>query len=229
MSTVFTETFDGAGTQLSTSNTGFSYVRGAPARSTDTIHGTGSMYCTGTAGPHGQHYLAAGTIGTLYQRFYVKLGVAATGTFYLSQVLAKATPAATLSVQSDSGLRMRVGTSTTIGVASTPLKLSNTEWTRVEWMVTPTTMQLRMFQGANVDGVTPNYDSGAVTWDGTTFNRCGVGNMVSFEASLYVDDYKVDNSAWVGSDYPQEPPTPVVHSRFRFNGTAWAPVEAVRL
>lgn len=228
MATVFTETFDGAGTPLATTNTGFSYVGGAPARSVDTIHGSGSMQCIGAAGPHGQHYLAAGTVGTLYQRFYVKVA-SAPSTFYLSQVLATATPAATLSVQSDRGLRMRIGTSTTVGEASSTLKLSATEWTRVEWAVTPTTMQLRLFQGANVDGSTPSFDSGVLAWAGTTFNRCGVGNMVAADASLIVDDYKVDSSAWVGTDYPAEPPVPVVHSRFRRNGASWTPVEAVIL
>ena len=230
MALIAEEKFDGNGSPLTTENTSFGYVGGTPAR-TAGLHGDGAMECTigVTATPaYGQIWLPS-TTNTAYQRFYIKLGSIGT-TFYMCQLFATTVQVATLSVQSDGGLRMRQGTGTTIGVTSTPLKLSTTQWTRVEWGVTGTTMQLRMFTGANLEGSKPDYDSGAIGWTAATFNRCGVGTTAAVaNVNLTVDEYAVDDSAWVGSAYPQEPAEPVTHSRFRFNGVSWVPCVTVRL
>jgi hypothetical protein len=93
---------------------------------------------------------------------------------------------------------MRQGTGTAIGDSSTSLKLSTSEWTRVEWAVTASTVQLRLYKGANMHGSVPDYDSGALTWTPGTFNRTAVGNTVAPDASLLVDEYAVGD-AWVGS------------------------------
>lgn len=196
MAIIRSESFSVAGgVTLTTANTDFDYVSGAPPAAAGGVVDT-CMSCTGTAGPHGQFYLA-GTTGTMYSRFYVKLG--ATGTvFYMSQLFATATQIATLSVQSGGGLRMRQGTSVTLGDTESAFKLSTTEWTRVEWMVTPTHQQVKMFQGANMHGSVPDHDSGAIAWTANTFNRTGVGNTIAAGASLLVDEYAVGDD-WIGT------------------------------
>lgn len=220
MAILHSESFEyTVGTTLTTANTLFGHVGGSPVVAAGGVVGN-CMSCSGTAGPHGQFWLA-GTTGTIYQRFYVKLG--ATGTvFYMSQLFATTAQIATLSVQSGGGLRMRQGTGTTIGVTETSLRLSTTEWTRVEWAVTPTTMQLKMFQGANMHGTTPDFDSGALAWTASTFNRAGVGNTVSASASLLVDEYAVGD-AWIGSAVTPSPTSPW----HRLTDTGWQDVKPV--
>lgn len=211
------------GAAITTSNTSFGYVEGAPLFTSTALHGSTAMHVTGT-NLHGQLWLGT-SLATAYLRMYIRLPVAPP-TFYLSQFLLNTSQNATLSVQTDRGLRMRDGSSTTLGEASSSLKLNLNEWYRIEWAVTSVSQQLRIFGGSNLEGITPSYDSGPISWAGTTFNRIGVGSVVNVAGAQVIADEIALGDSWVGSADPVEP---VVHSRFRFNGTTWVPCVAVRL
>lgn len=218
MAILKSESFEGTpGAVITTANTSFGYVEGAPVFSSTSLHGSTAFQNGGTA-PHGQIYLDS-TITTGYLRAYLRL-TATPPTFYFSQFLLNTAQNATLSVQSDRGLRMRSGSSTTLGETSSSFKLNLNEWYRIEWAVTSVSQQLRIYGGANLEGTTPSYDSGPISWAGTTFNRVAVGSTVNVPgAALLVDEVAVGDS-WVGSVVPA--PASTV---FRFDGTVWVPVE----
>lgn len=211
MAVLFSESFTGAsGALLSTTNTVFTFVQNGPTFSTDFARGTGSMRATYTASataPLGEKTQTAATTG--FYRFYVKL--VTTGTlFYMFQTLSNTTVRAALSVDTTGGVRMRQGT-TALGTAVSTAKLSTTAWTRVEFGITPTTVQLRMYQGANLHTSTATYDSGAVTWTSPgSWDRSRIGSVLTVAGiDLLLDEFSADNATWVG---PAADTAPVTRS-----------------
>lgn len=200
MAVLFNEAFTGTpGATITVSpGSAFTFIQPAPAYTADAVLGAAAMRCTWTATnatPLGEILQTVATTG--YYRFYMKL--ISTGTlYYFFQTLSNTTARAALSVDTTGALRMRQGT-TGLGVASTT-KLSTTEWTRIEFGITPTTVQLRMFQGVNLHGTTPTYDSGAVAWTSPgSWDRVRLGSVLTVtNVDVLHDEFAGDSTTWVG-------------------------------
>lgn len=131
-------------------------------------------------------------------RCYLKMSTAVT--FYALQLQTEAALRAILQINSNGSIRMR-SNSASLGAAAVGTgAINSSTWTRVEWLVTATTQQCRLFTGANVEGSTADFDTGEIAWTPAgTFDRLAAG-VVSTTASvtLDVDDFAVDDTTWVG-------------------------------
>jgi hypothetical protein len=97
-------------------------------------------------------------------------------------------------------------------------------WYRFEGMVDATNAQAQMkvFKGSNVNGSTPDYDTGVVTstmGSATAIDNMTIGHVNAATATSYFDNLQVNDatSSWVGSIY-----TPPSGGNIKvWNGSAW--------
>ena len=223
MARLFTETFDGGtdGAVVGSSGTAFDYVRNGPTYAPGMVGMAMRCQRTTTGDQYAQVML--GTRTTLYFRAYVRR-VTTTVVNDLARVLnASAQVTGVLRVTTTGAVQMRTG-SANVGAASTAT-IPTDDYARIEWAVTPTTMRLRVYSGANKHGSTPDFDSGDVGFTPVaSFDRLHTGIVTSVNGvELLVDELAGDDSTWVGAALEPDPdPHPV--TRWAWTGTAWAPM-----
>jgi len=135
---------------------------------------------------------------TMAIRVYVKMSTATT--FYALQLQTTSAIRAILQINSNGSVRMRSNSAALGASAVGTGAINSSTWTRVEWLVTATTQQCRLFVGANAEGDVPDYDTGAISWTPAgTFHTANLG-CVSTTAGVTVDydDAAVDDTTWIG-------------------------------
>lgn len=105
-------------------------------------------------------------------------------------------------------LDMRVNTSGAVAirnlntaVATSTTNLTTGAWHRIEWRIdnTASQQQLRLFVGANVEGTTPDYDSGNVSYtQATDIDSLHPGLITSSTWTVYLDDFAASPDGWIG-------------------------------
>lgn len=215
MARIFSEDFEGGanGTAVTPSNTTFDYVRQAPQFTDTAAVGELAMratHATGATDPYGSMEFT--TRDTIYLRAYIQ--VLAGVQFFPMRLLTPSVSVATILVVTDSGqVRALTGSYGSI-TSNSPALLTGGAWARVEWAVTPTTQQVRLFTGDDLHGVTPTYDSGPQAWSppaGFSSAQFGVTNG-SAGADVIVDGLATDDTTWVGpAEQPEPEPTVIPH------------------
>ena len=205
--TIFTSEDFEAGTvgqPVTATGTAFDYVRNGPTYVVGLVGDVG-MRCARTTAGDQYAQVPFTARSTLYLRMYVRR--VSTGIVNdVARVLNSAAQiTGVLRVTAAGAVQMRTG-STNLGTASTAT-IPTTGAARIEWAITPTTMQARMFVGTNVHGSTPDWDSGPVTFTPlAAFDRAHVGIVSNANGvEIILDDVAL------GDDWPgpsQTPPPP---------------------
>lgn len=221
MATLFSEDFEAgsAGATLTTASTAFDLIQGAPTFTSSATIGNRAMSAvTTTAGSHyGRIPLGARTTIALRAYFYRTTNAT---TSEIVRVLTGTSTLALMRWYTSGNFGMVInGSLVGTGIGAIPI---NT-WARVEWLITNTAMQLRLFTGANLNGTTPDVQTAVITWaPAGTISSLHVG-IVSGVANtdLTTDAVAVDDTTWVGPAHT--PPANTPHWYYD-TGTAWADV-----
>lgn len=202
MASLFSTDFDDGtvGDPLAAGSSGWSAALGAakPAYVASTRGTVGMRAASGGTADFPSVVRELGTRTTLAVRAYLRMSTATT--FYALQLQTEAAIRAILQINSNGSVRMRSNAAALGAAAIGTGAISNSGWTRVEWLVTPTTQQCRLFTGANVEGATPDYDTGEITWTPAgNFDKIAAG-VVSTTANVSItyDDFAVDDATWIG-------------------------------
>lgn len=209
MATIFSTGFeDGTlGATLVNGSSGLTYAYNAP-KYVAGLRGSLAVRCDQLDGRIS--YELPGLTNTLYTRFYTR--VDALGQFYMAQIQTETLARGQLRAEANGGIRCRGSAplgGNPLGVGA----LSGGTVVRVEWGVTATTQQLRLYVGDNRHGTTADYDSGPLAWTPVgTFDRIQIGRASSTAGiDLTIDDLALSDSGWLGPAAVAVPlATPVV-------------------
>lgn len=211
MARIFTEDFEGGAhaAAVTTSNTNFVSVLSGATFTDASLVGNLAMrtpYASGATNPMG--YVRTDSTQTLFMRAYVARDSAVQ--FFPMRVIQESPLALrTILVVTPTGqvraLDPSYGSVTQNSTVTIPLG----EYARIEWGVTATTQQVRLFVGNNVHGTVPDYDSGPASWTlAGPFNMPQFGNVNSaVDADMRIDEIAVDDSTWPGPADTEEPTT----------------------
>jgi len=200
----FSQNFDsfGAGTTLTTGNTGFSALANSggatfTSSATDPVHNTfGRMQTTSSSTMSAQTDYSA--TGSRYFRFYIRLASIPGSTQTVVNLRDAATNVVSaIRVQSDGTIVLRDGNLTT---ATSTATLSANQWARLElyYNSASSVQTLRIFTGTNFDGSVPTQVlNGAATNGSTTNTNFGI---VTAQASqtLDLDEVATSTAGWLG-------------------------------
>jgi hypothetical protein len=210
-----TETFDGIanGVAITTSNTGFTFIDGAPVADTALkMHGAASADMNITAAQAGLTHTFSSTLSTHYVRLYVYMdSMPSANTKILTARNAGNTAQCwDCRVTNGGAVQIRNSSSSQIQISSTGV-VSTGSWWRLEAGMASGSLEVRVY-------TTPESTSPAVTLSGsfadTVASRIVAGTAASATWDFHVDSYKSSDSTWVG---PENALTSVTSSR----ATTW--------
>lgn len=201
MAVIFDENFQGAGNAvvMTTANSDFDSLveSGWTFSNSLSVESTQSGRCAAT----GTSVIASDDFSALsagFLRFYIYVDSRPSGNTVIAQMKSAATMRAELQLGPSGELRMRNSSSTAI--LTTPTETTPGDaWCRVEWMYNNTTarQRVKVYSGTNLNGTTPDYDSGdVVTTAAGTFTRLSVGVCVAATMTAYWDSVILDSAAF---------------------------------
>lgn len=204
MSGIFTEHFLGGapGTALTQTNSAFTTtVSGmvfSTAALTTTVGATQSGLVTANAGQaQGVGPLSAAS-ATVFLRFYVRVTARPAANVTIATIRSGTTNRVEMRTTSTGGIQLRNNAATQVLAPVAETIPADTDC-RIEWAYDGTagTQQVRIYRGANVNGSTPDYNSGSVaTAAAGAADNLTVGFANNTTATMYLAQVDADNAAW---------------------------------
>jgi hypothetical protein len=199
----FTEYFESgaSGAAISTANTAFS-VCSAGATFSSAItppQGTSSaFFSTGATATNqfGSYNFTAPA--PLFARFYVYLPALPSSIIYVASYTSGATQLGAVRINTDGTVSVRNGV---VAVYTSAKALLANRWYRMEVRVdaNASQQQLRVFSGSNLEGTTPDFDSGNLTYTGVAPTTYATGfTTAAANVSMYLDAVALANDTWIG-------------------------------
>ena len=164
------------------------------------------------------------TVFTHYRRFYFQVGaITASNQYFWSAWMSTTTQVSTLRVTSAG--KIGVGNGAVLAFTSATVLTAGT-WVRVEIGLDSAAgkQHLRLFVGANIEGVVPDEEQLNIAMPTSGFDRVAEGLQSAALSTLTYDNVAGDSSGWVG---PESPVTQVARPVSDITTTGWAGSSAV--